>query len=224
MGRARASLYALRQRRYLRAVLDGTPPDRLSDADLTARAAKGDAEAFTALARRHEDHVYGLAYRLLRDSSEAEEVVQEAFLTAWEKLPGFRGDAAFGTWLYRVTANAALMRLRKKRRSPEGVPAEAAVEELLPRFDAQGRLTTPPSHDWSKQADEQLADRQLRAAIEQAVANLPEEYRIVFVMRDVEGLSNEEMSQVLGLTVAAVKSRLHRARLALRSTLERQFR
>lgn len=190
-----------------------------NDLDLVALAAGGDPAAFRELVVRHQDRVYAVAMHLLRDASEAEEVVQETFLAALEKLDGFRGDAAFTTWLHRVAANAALMRLRRRRRAPDGL-AEEPVEELLPRFDAQGHLVLEgPSHDWSKRADEQLADRQVRQAVEQAVQNLPEDYRIVFLLRDVEGLSSEAMADLLGISVAAVKSRLHRARLALRAKL-----
>jgi RNA polymerase sigma-70 factor, ECF subfamily len=189
------------------------------DKDLVSRAAGGDAAAFTELVTRHQDHLYALAARLLRDPNEAEEVVQEVFLTALEKLSTFRGDAAFGTWLHRVAANAALMRLRKRRRAPDGL-LEEPVEELLPRFDAQGNLVLRgPAHDWSKQADDQLSDRQIRKAVEDAVQNLPDDYRIVFLLRDVEELSSETMAELLGISVAAVKSRLHRARLALRERL-----
>jgi len=191
-----------------------------TDAELVALAGRGDAAAFTELVQRHQDRVYALALHLLRDPGEAEEVVQETFLAALEKLRDFRGEAAFTTWLHRVAANAALMRLRRRRRSPEA-PAELPVEELLPRFDATGRIDATPCHDWSKRADEQLSDRQIREAVEQAVQNLPEDYRIVFLLRDVEGLSSEEMAGLLGISVAAVKSRLHRARLVLREQLGR---
>jgi len=184
-------------------------------------ASTGDGAAFSELVVRHQERVYGLAMRLLRDAAEAEEVVQEVFLTALEKIPSFRGEAAFGTWLHRVTANAALMRLRRRRRAPDGL-AEVPVEELLPRFDAQGHLVAQgPSHDWSKRADEQLSDQQIRQAVVDAVQNLPDDYRIVFLLRDVEELSSEEMAEMLGVSVAAVKSRLHRARLALREKLGR---
>jgi RNA polymerase sigma-70 factor, ECF subfamily len=99
------------------------------------------------------------------------------------------------------------------------VVAAEPVEDLLPRFDAAGRIEAGPHHDWSKRADEQLSDQQLRRAVEREVQNLPEEYRIVFLLRDVEGLSSEEMSEALGISVPAVKSRLHRARLVLREKL-----
>ena len=189
------------------------------DQDLVALAAAGDGAAFAELVARHQDRVYAVAMHLLRDGAEAEEVVQETFLAALEKLSGFRGDAAFTTWLHRVAANAALMRLRRRRRAPDSL-AEEPMDELLPRFDAQGHLLADgPGHDWSKRADDQLADRQVRRAVEEAVQNLPEDHRIVFLLRDVEGLSSETMAELLGVSVAAVKSRLHRARLALRAKL-----
>jgi len=189
-----------------------------TDGELVLNAARGDGAAFSQLVQRHQDKVYGLALRLLRDPGEAEEVVQETFLAALEKLSSFRGDAAFTTWLHRVAANAALMRLRRRRRAPETVVPEP-VEDLLPRFDASGRIEAQPRHDWSKRADEQLADREIRLAIEREIQNLPEDYRIVFLLRDVEDLSSEDMAAVLGISVAAVKSRLHRARLVLRERL-----
>jgi len=192
----------------------GTP----TDGELVALAARGDGAAFSELVQRHQDKVYGLALHLLRDPGEAEEVAQESFLAALENLTLFRGDAAFTTWLHRVAANTALMRLRRRRRSPEAVAAEP-VDDLLPRFDAGGRIEAGPQHDWSKRADEQLSDREIRLAVERAVQNLPEDYRIVFLLRDVEDLSSEAMSEVLGISVAAVKSRLHRARLVLREKL-----
>jgi RNA polymerase sigma-70 factor (ECF subfamily) len=194
---------------------------RAADAYLVSLAAAGDGAAFGELVSRHQDRVYGLALRLLRDVAEAEEVVQETFLAALEKLATFRGEAAFTTWLHRVAANAALMRLRRRRRAPE-VTSDRPMEELLPRFDEQDHLVVPgPSHDWSKRADEQLADREIRGAVEGAVQNLPDDYRIVFLLRDVEGLSSDAMAELLGVSVAAVKSRLHRARLALRERLSR---
>jgi RNA polymerase sigma-70 factor, ECF subfamily len=189
-----------------------------TDGDLVALAASGDGAAFSELVQRHQNKVYAVAVHILRDSSEAEEVVQETFLAALEKLAGFRGDAAFGTWLHRVAANASLMRLRRRRRAVDA-PVGEPLDALLPVFDAAGRIDAPPSHDWSKRADEQLADREVRLAIEREVQNLPEDYRIVFLLRDVDGLSTEAMAEVLGISVAAVKSRLHRARLVLREKL-----
>jgi RNA polymerase sigma-70 factor (ECF subfamily) len=195
------------------------PSIQTHDADLVAQAAGGDGAAFAELVTRHQDRVYAVALHLLRDRGDAEEVAQETFLAALEKLQTFRGDAAFSTWLHRVAANAALMRLRRRRRSPE-TPADRAMDDLLPRFDAAGHLLVEGmGHDWSKRADEQLSDRQVRQAVERAVQNLPEDYRIVFLLRDVDGFSSETMAEMLGISTGAVKSRLHRARLALRAKL-----
>jgi RNA polymerase sigma-70 factor (ECF subfamily) len=150
--------------------------------------------------------------------ADAQEVLQEAFLNAYQKLPLFRGEAQFSSWLYRIAANSALMRLRRKRRAPDTVPDEP-IELGAPRFDQQGGFEQPPRSDWSQRADDQLQSKELGSAIDRAVHQLPDDYRTVFLLKDVDGLSNEDIANALGLSVPAVKSRLHRARLALREKL-----
>jgi RNA polymerase sigma-70 factor, ECF subfamily len=191
---------------------DGGPPDR----ELVARAQKGDAAAFAQLVERHQRQMYRLALRMTGSEADAQEVLQEAFLNAYQKLPLFRGEAQFSSWLYRIAANSALMRLRRKRRAPDTVPDEP-LELAGPRFSAEGFME--PAPDWSQRADDKMASAQLGAAIDKAVKELPEDYRTVFMLKDVDGLSNEEIANALDLTVPAVKSRLHRARLALREKL-----
>lgn len=194
--------------------------DEPSDQELVQRARLRDPDAFALLATRHQHQIYRLALRMMGNEHEAEEVLQEAFLHAWEKLPAFRGEAAFSSWLYRIASNSALMRLRRRRRSPE-VASEDPVRTALaaPSFAPDGAWVQPPRSDWSLRADDALHNRQLGGAIEDAVAALPEDYRVVFLLKDVEGLSNEEIARTLELSVPAVKSRLHRARLALREKL-----
>jgi RNA polymerase sigma-70 factor (ECF subfamily) len=199
------------------------PPTRVAspeDAELLARARGGDGEAFGELVTRHRNMIWRLLLRMLHSEEEAAEIMQDAFLQAFEKLPEFRGDAAFSSWLYRIAANAALMRLRRKRRSPEVESTENLLEQ---KFDDSGHWAGNPPVDWSEQADARLMDKELGKAIEEAVANLPDEYRVVFLMKDVDGLSNEEIADALGLSVPAAKSRLHRARLALRDKLSEFF-
>ena len=194
--------------------LDGQPGDR----ELVERAQQGDGAAFAMLVERHQRQLYRLALRMTGSEADAQEVLQEAFLNAYQKLPLFRGEAQFSSWLYRIAANSALMRLRRKRRAPDTL-AEQPLELAGPRFSAEGYLEPASSSDWSQRADEKMMSGELGAAINRAVADLPDDYRTVFLLKDVDGLSNEDIANALDLTVPAVKSRLHRARLALREKL-----
>ncbi len=195
---------------------DGQPGDR----ELVERAQKGDGAAFAMLVERHQRQVYRLALRMTGSEADAQEILQEAFLNAYQKLPLFRGEAQFSSWLYRIAANSALMRLRRKRRAPDAL-ADQPLELAGPRFSAEGYLE--PEGDWSQRADERMMSGQLGQAINKAVEELPDDYRTVFLLKDVDGLSNEDIAQALDLTVPAVKSRLHRARLALREKLGEFF-
>src|SRR5256886_4860084 len=197
---------------------DGQPGDR----ELVERAQKGDGAAFAQLVERHQRQLYRLALRMTGSEADAQEVLQEAFLNAYQKLPNFRGEAQFSSWLYRIAANSALMRLRRKRRAPDAL-TDQPLELQGPRFSAEGYLDPPPRSDWSQRADEKMMDRELGSAIDQAVAGLPDDYRTVFLLKEVDGLSNEEIAGALELTVPAVKSRLHRAPLALREKLREVF-
>jgi RNA polymerase sigma-70 factor (ECF subfamily) len=197
------------------------------DRDLVERARNRDVAAFEQLVARYRSKVYGLALRMMQDASDAEEILQETMLSAWQNLPGFRGESAFGSWLYRICANFALMRLRRRKVEAESAAEQAGANpapngENLPgpRFDSEGTLLTMPSYDWSRGTEEKALDHELRRAIESATASLPEEHRTVFLLKDIEGLSYEEIAQAMGTTVPAVKSRLHRARLALREAID----
>jgi RNA polymerase sigma-70 factor (ECF subfamily) len=187
------------------------------DRELVERARRRDVQAFEELVAKYRSKVYGLALRMMQDASDAEEVLQETFLSAWQNLPTFRGESAFGSWLYRVCANFCLMRLRRKK-----VEATEAESQPLPgpKFDADGTLMSIPSYDWSRGTEEKALDHELRVAIERATARLPDEHRTVFLLKDIEGLSYEEIAEAMGTTVPAVKSRLHRARLALREAID----
>ena len=198
--------------------LDGQPGDR----ELVERAQQGDGSAFAMLVERHQRQLYRLALRMTGSEADAQEVLQEAFLNAYQKLPLFRGEAQFSSWLYRIAANSALMRLRRKRRAPDTL-AEQPLELAGPRFSAEGYLEPASSSDWSQRADEKMMSGELGDAINKAVAELPDDYRTVFLLKDVDGLSNEDIANSLDLTVPAVKSRLHRARLALREKLGEFF-
>jgi RNA polymerase sigma-70 factor (ECF subfamily) len=187
----------------------------LEDRALLDRAQGGDIDAFESLVERHRDRLYGLALRMTRSEADAAEIVQDTFLAAYQNLANFRGEAAFGSWVHRIAANNALMRLRHQR------VVEAATEELRgPEFNERGSLEEYPEVDWSRRADEKVLDEELGRAIRQATDALPEGYREVFLLKDVEAMSYEEIAEMMGISVAAVKSRLHRARLALREEID----
>ncbi|MGH7724329.1 MAG: RNA polymerase sigma factor [Candidatus Eiseniibacteriota bacterium] len=185
-----------------------------SDSDLVARAQGGDTEAFGELVRRYEGRIYHLVRRILGDPDEAEDALQETFLSAFRGLPRFKREARFSTWLFRIATNAALMRVRKRR--PNVVSLDRPIEE-----EDGGEIGPRELRDWSAMPDEELVNDETRTKMEEAIAALPEDQRAVFLLRDVEGLSNPEIAETLELTLPAVKSRLHRARLSLRNRLDR---
>jgi RNA polymerase sigma-70 factor (ECF subfamily) len=194
------------------------PGAPVSDEELVARARNKDFGAFEQLLDRYEDKIFRLAYRFVRNETEAKEVLQDTFLSIWRKLDTFKGDSQFGSWLYRVAANTALMRLRSQRRHPE-----VSTEELpIGYLDNYGQLPIP-GENWAKRPDDELQSDELRRHIQSAVDGLPEIYRTVFILRDVEGLSTEETGEILGISVPTVKTRLHRARIALRDNISTYF-
>lgn len=168
--------------------------------------------------REHAPKVYTLARRILGSDADAEDVTQDVLMTVVRKLPTFRGDAAIGTWLHRVTVNAALAYRRKRaRRSEHQVGAEPL--ENLPEADMPRGDMRP----WTAAPDANLLNSETRRLIEEAIGRLPEIYRDVYVLADVEGLPNAEIADMLDLQVPAVKSRLHRARLLMRQALAPYF-
>ncbi|WP_164015467.1 RNA polymerase sigma factor [Pyxidicoccus trucidator] len=188
---------------------------REEDRQLLARAQDGDVSAFEALVDAHRDKVYGLALRMTRSEADAAEITQDTFLSAYQHLKDFRGDAAFGSWVHRIAANHALMRLRHRR------VAQAAEQELQgPEFTERGSLAEYPVSDWSRDAEEKALDAELGTAIQQATDLLPQGYREVFLLKDVDGLSYEQIAETTGDSIPAIKSRLHRARLALREAID----
>jgi len=200
-----------------------TPPEQnaaavVTDEDLVARARTKDFAAFEELVDRYEDKIFRLAFRFVRNETEAKEIVQDTFLLVWRKLDTFKGDSQFGSWLYRVATNTALMRLRAQRRHPEISTEELPVDYL----DNYGQLPAA-GENWAKRPDDELQSDELRQRIQKAVDELPDIYRTVFLIRDVEGLSTEETAEVLEISIPTVKTRLHRARLALRDAITRYF-
>ncbi|HSN04204.1 MAG TPA: sigma-70 family RNA polymerase sigma factor [Nitrospira sp.] len=184
-----------------------TGPDR-SSADSSHTTA-----SFDTLYRDHVDLMYRFATRLCGESEAAKDLVQETFLNAYRGYKAFRGDAQVSTWLYTI-ASRACMRMRRKRK---GEPDhELSLEEFIPTSDGEFRLQIPVE---GLSPEEALQNKQLRQALDQAIAKLPKKYRMVLILRDMEGLSAKEVGSVVGLNERAVKSRLHRARLFVRREL-----
>lgn len=182
------------------------------DAALVQRLQARDKRAMEDLLSRHGSKLYGVALRIVRNETEAAETMQDALITIWNKVGLFEGRSAFTTWLYRVTANAALMRLRRNKRFEQDVPLDQTdADKDLPALQWADERAEPPSTTVLRG---ELGDR-VRAAIDA----LPEPYRATVVLSDVEDMTLAEVAEATGASVAAVKSRLHRARLALRKEL-----
>lgn len=182
------------------------------DARLVARLRAGEDAAFDEMTRTHGGRMLAVARRMLRSDEDARDAVQEAFVSAFKSLDGFAGHAKLSTWLHRIVVNAALMRLRTKRRKPE-----QSLDELLPRFDDTGHFTadvTPVAIP-----SEELERREMRETVRRCIDRLPESYRAVVLLRDIEELDADETAAALGISTSAVKSRLHRARQALHTLL-----
>jgi len=186
-----------------------------TDIELVRRAKAGDLDAFEALTTRYEQRVYSLAMRMLRQEQDAEDVTQQTFLSALESLQGFRGEASFSTWLLRIASHAALKVIRK-RKGLDMVSLEEATEPA----DYSDAIPHPEFiADW-RQSPEKLAQtREIQRLLDEALARLDEKHRLVFLLRDVEGLSVKETAETLGLSEANTKVRLLRARLQLREQL-----
>lgn len=191
--------------------------DDASDIDLVRRARAGELAAFESLTHRYERRIYSLAWRILRQTQDAEDVTQQTFLSALENLEGFREEASFATWLFRIATHAALKIIRKR----QGLDLVSLEAETEPR---EGYDSIPHPEfiaDWS-QSPETLAQRhEIKRLLEEALGRLDEKYRLVFLLRDGEGFSIQETAGALGISEANVKVRLLRARLQLREQLTR---
>ena len=184
------------------------------DQDFIRRLNARDEAALEELMVQYETKVFGLALRMIGSRQDAEEILQDVFLTVFQKIDGFRGDSKLSSWIYRIATNSALMKLRER---PKGqhIPLE---EELGPAMTEDGMIAQPVV-DWTRLPSDQLERKELAERLEEAVNQLPPDYQTVLVLRDIEGLSTEEACEVLNLSVPALKSRLHRARLYLRKQL-----
>ncbi len=185
------------------------------DQALLSRIRAGDKSACDECIREHAEGVYRLALRLMRNDAEAEDVMQDAFLSAFRGIDKFDGRSSLRTWLYRIAYNAAIMRLRKRR--PELISLDEALEQ------PDGTPLPQAFFDWSSLPQRELEKAEVRDEMERAIRDLPENLRVVFIMRELEELSTEETARALGISVEAVKTRLHRARLWLRERLTGYF-
>jgi RNA polymerase sigma-70 factor, ECF subfamily len=182
---------------------------------LVAAAKSGDAAAFEELVNRYERKIFRLTMNITRNREDAEDAMQDAFMKAYAHLDSFQEDSRFYTWLVRIAANEALMRLRKRR--PNQVSLDEPIEgddDLIPR----------EIEDWGPSPEQRYAQSEMHEILSQVIDQLEPDFRVVFVLRDVEGLSTEETAAAMGISVPAVKSRLLRARLKLRQKLNRYFR
>ena len=182
---------------------------------LVAAAKRGDAQAFEELVNRYEAKIFRLTMNITRNREDAEDAMQDAFLKSYSHLKDFQEDSRFYTWLVRIAANEALMRLRKRRPNQFSLdePVEGE-EDLMPR----------ELEDWGPSPEQRFAQTEMHEILSEVIDKLEPDFRVVFVLRDVEELSTEETSKVLGISIPAVKSRLLRARLKLRQKLNRYFR
>jgi RNA polymerase sigma-70 factor (ECF subfamily) len=188
-----------------------------TEPNLLERLRAGDEATCEALVRDHTGRLLAVARRYLRNEEDARDAVQEAFIAAFRAIGRFEGGSTLSTWLHRIAINCCLMRLRSGRRHPE-----TSIEELLPTFDETGHRVLG-DESWPESVETSLARRQSREQVREAIAQLPEKYRSVILLRDIEELSTEETARVLGATPTAVKIRLHRARQALRTLIAGGF-
>jgi RNA polymerase sigma-70 factor (ECF subfamily) len=227
MMRARAATLESRRRATLQNV-EGFPFARrarmegrsrgcdtsLADRGLVESLHRGDADAAEHLVARYGGYAYRLAIRICGNEQDAEEVVQDAFWAVIRKVDAFRGEAAFSTWLHRIVANAALQKLRARRRGR----VDASLDDALPVFDGRGRHVAPMD-DWSTRLTNTLTRTELLMTLTSAIEELPADARAVLLLHDMEGWSSSEIADAFSLSVPAVKARVHRARLFLRKRL-----
>jgi RNA polymerase sigma-70 factor (ECF subfamily) len=196
----------------------GTAPSPADETLLVESLRAGDAGAFETLVRAHARRLFLVARRILGNDEDASDAVQEAFLSAFRAIGSFHGEARLSTWLHRIAVNAALMKLRTRKRA-----GEESLDDLLPAFDETGHHAGPQPAAWIAQPDA-VDTGDTRRLVREAIDRLPETYRTVLLMRDIEDLDTGETAQALGITPNAVKIRLHRARQALRTLLDPHFR
>jgi RNA polymerase sigma-70 factor (ECF subfamily) len=184
---------------------------------LINRLRSGDDRAFEEVVRAHSGRLMSVARRFMRNDEDARDVLQEAFISMHRAIHTFESGARLSTWLHRITVNCALMKIRSRKCRPE-----IAIDDLMPRFSEDGHHVDPPC-PWTEDTDVAMAREQTRVMVRAAIDRLPENYRSVLLLRDIEELDTEETAQVLGISANAVKVRLHRAHQALRTMIDTHF-
>jgi RNA polymerase sigma-70 factor, ECF subfamily len=191
--------------------------ETVCEAELVARLQAGDQDAFEELVRTYGGRLLSVARRFVRNEADAQDIVQAAYLSAFRSLRQFEGGCQLSTWLHRIVVNTALMKLRTRRRKPE-----ESIEPLLPSFQDDGHHVEQFS-EWDAPADILLEREQTRATVRACIQQLPDNYRHVLLLRDIEELPTQDVAQMLKMTPTAVKVRLHRARQALSTLLRREY-
>ncbi len=197
---------------------DGSSGDWNEEAALVARLRAGEEKAYEELVRRHGGRMLAVARRFLPEEEDARDAVQDAFLSAFRAIDRFQGQSRLSTWLHRIVVNAALLKLRARRRHPE-----EPIEAFLPEFEPDGHQAEP-AVPWRADVLERLEREELRRIVRAAIERLPDSHRLVLLLRDIEGLDTAETAAALEITAANAKVRVHRARQALRALLDPHFR
>lgn len=192
---------------------DNRPTAQWSDAQLVEAIRSGDDRGSEEVVRRYGPRMLQIARRYMKHEQDAQDALQDAFLSAFKNIASFQGDAKLSTWMHRIVVNAALMKLRKKSRT-----SETEIDALLPRFQ-DGQFERTPS-DWAVTFDTAVRDREIRELVRGKIQELPDSYRTVLLLRDIDEMSTSETADLLGISESAVKTRLHRARQALRELLD----
>lgn len=189
-------------------------PQAAEERALVEQLRKGEETAFTLMVRTYGPRMLAVAHRFMGHEQDAQDAVQDAFLSAFRGIDRFQSEAKLSTWLHRITVNAALMRLRSRRRRPE-----RQINELLPKFLEDGHMAAVGGQ-WKISLVEAVENEEMREVVRRSIDDLPESYRVVLLLRDIEQRSTEETAELMDISVGAVKTRLHRARLALRTLLD----
>lgn len=189
--------------------------DKTTDRELVKNFLEGDEKSFVELINRYSEKVHRLSMRITRNEQDAEEVLQDVFITIHTKMHTFQGKSAFSSWLYRITANTAFMKLRQRKKH-----AAVCIDDV---YENAQDASCFGSRSDSCDMNYMTSRHEMRSVLEKAISRLPREYKAIFILRDVDGLSNQEVGEILSLSVPAVKSRLHRSRLMLRKKLQKFY-